>query len=808
MADIIREAEQDMARLELEQEEHEKFLGSISNLSQQPDSARSKTNADEYVSNSQLADQLAHLRKRTANSHKAVELVQGPGMLHGQVQSARNLSVARGTCDPFVKVSYVPPSEEDGTPSLMLRAKQKVHTTETMPNTMYPTWSQSTFNLEVEEPDTFGACCDWDQLRGDLLFAVYDNNDGARNEFIGQVIFPLRSLVDGLTSSDVRGGSQHLHDVWCPLVGRRSSSSTVGEQPEPDEPALKLVMQLILPSSTHELSPRENTRSHRVESKANTPSGKLLPSNIQEAVALGIDDDLEMNELEESATATQDTKVTQKASNKERKALRRRLKGSKKKGGTGSGRPKKFRSKFETAHRIEQEKIARDNLIIQKNLQKTRNGAGAGYGKIVRKTKAQQFMEDSGKQARARLKKRLEKDNEFVYARINKMRGEIQPKPPSKEAWELDHEDRQERQDQILRDQKVAQERYRIASDLTHELEQLRSEASTLKNDISTLQTKAQRYETTTRRNRKAIEDANKSSMNRDAAMSKGPSKKRESSLPKGAKSMASLVPGCRESEFTKRFGRSGGSGGSSGHSGHSGSRQSKSRRAEEEEEEEIDDDRLNELRGELAEHLQTYEMAERQRKKYIQQARIDRGSALQLENQIEMMETETNKVEERREWRAKYAMDNNNTLGGIDREHEQLLMAKNKLTAVQIDVSALEFEANDLKREHLYEMEHLTAHHKNMEEKISRKSNNLKNILEEQQNIQEQLSSSLKSGKTERLQVQIRNMRNAELLCRHAAEHRDTFDAEAKMKVNRAQKNFHKKLKTRDAVDKSSGYI
>ena len=91
---------------------------------------------------------------------------------------------------------------------------------------------------------------------------------------------------------------------------------------------------------------------------------------------MGIDDDLEMNELEEPATATQETKVTQKALNKERKALRRRLKGSKKKGGTGSGRPKKFRSKFETAHRIEQEKIARDNLIIQKNLQKTRNGAG------------------------------------------------------------------------------------------------------------------------------------------------------------------------------------------------------------------------------------------------------------------------------------------------------------------------------------------------------------------------------------------------------------------------------------------------
>ena len=564
-----------MARLEQEQAEHEEFLGSVSagmsvsKLSTTQNATADGGATDSYVSGQQLADQMARLRQRTTSSFKPVQLVEGPGMLHGQVQSARNLSVARGTCDPFVKVSYVPPSEEEDTPSLMLRAKQKVHTTETIADTTYPTWSQSTFNLEVEEPQTFDAnSCDWDQLRGDLLFALYDNNDGTRNEFIGQVIFPLRSLVDGLAASDVRGGSQRLHDIWCPLVGRRSNSSTVGEQPEPDEPALHLVMQLILPSSTEEMSPVHNNNGVRTGVNANTPGGsqpqyhhhQQQPTTLAQAAAKGLDDDDDGDDAgsDEEEDRTQTTKLSAAAAAGDRKKLRRRLK-------TKKANKKARPSKFQVAHRIEQARIARDNLIVQKNLQATRNGAGAGYGKIVKKTKAQQFMEASGKQARARMKKRLDKDNEFVYARINKMRGEVQPKPPQKEAWELDHEDRQERQDQISRDQKNSQQRYRIAAELTHELEQLRGEASTLKNDISTLQTKAQRYETSTRRSRRAIEDANTSSTNRDTAMlSAGTANRtRESSLPPGAKSMASLVPGCRDSEFTKRFGRASSSSGS-----------------------------------------------------------------------------------------------------------------------------------------------------------------------------------------------------------------------------------------------------
>tara|TARA_B100000780_G_C21114053_1_gene450501 strand:+ start:116 stop:2599 length:2484 start_codon:yes stop_codon:yes gene_type:complete len=822
MEQIIREANQEMARLEQEHEQHEQFLGTVSNNISKSnlsiDKPDSNIQKDEYVSGRQLADQLSQLRKKTTRSSQPVELMEGPAMLHGQVQSARNLSVARGTCDPFVKVSYVPPSEEENTPNLMLRAKQKVHTTETVSDTAYPTWTESTFNLEVEEPMTLTASNDWDLLRGDLLFAVYDNNDGTRNEFIGQVIFPLRSLVDGLSSADVRGGSQHLHDLWCPLVGRRSSSSTVGEKPQPDEPALHLVMQLILPGSTQDMSPRGYDVSNLVRPNARTPgSGKskyqnnnnMPPTNIEQAVNLGIDDDQDFDEYNEygnnndnnnnNNNTSNNTQDVESKNKQDRSKLRKRLKQKSKK----SSRPK-FRGKFEVANRIEQARIVRENLINQKHLQKTRNGAGAGYGKIIRKTKAQMFMEQSSAQAQARMKKRLEKDNEFVYARINKMRGEVKPKPPSKEAWELDDEDRQERQDQITRDQRSATARYRIAADLTHQLEQLRGEASTLKSDISTLQTKAQRYETATRRARKAIDEANISTTNREAALSRGPTRKRESALPNGAKSIASLVPGSRDSEFTKRFGRSNG-----------GSSSKYNNDEEEDEDDTIDYERLDELRGELAERLQTYEMVEGRRKRYIEQAKVDRETALQLEKQLVVLEGERDKVRARREWTAKYATDASNDVIetktsrsiGIDSEHEKLLDAKNKLTAVQIDVSALEFELEDLKREHSYDIGHMTEQANEMELKIQRKQTQLKKESSLRQQIQEKVSQAQKSGRIEELQVTIRNMRNAELLCRHAAKNRDTFEDEANSRVKRSQQNFDKKLKNRDVVDKSSGF-
>ena len=819
-----------LARLEQEQMDHEKFLGAVSagistaaaaNGGSSDDDAAA---AEEYVSGRELASQMARLRQKTILSHQPVQLLDGPAMLHGQVQSARNLSVARGTCDPFVKVSYVPPSEEDGTPSLMLRAKQKVHTTETIRDTAYPTWTQSTFNLEVEEPLTMSTSSDWDTLRGDLLFAVYDNNDGTRNEFIGQVIFPLRSLVDGLSSSGVSGGSQHLHDLWCPLVGRRSSSSTVGEKPQPDEPALHLVMQMILPSSaqgTHDLSPH-TTRSGL---NANTPGGLVasrqqhkqggVPMNIEQAAAMGLDDgdggkyddyDDYDNRNENGVPREQrdDNKEMKMQSGKNQKKMRRR-RGNGKGKKTAQNSRSKYRSKFETAHRIEQARIARENLINQKHLQKTRNGAGAGYGKIIKKTKAQEFMEESSRQARGRMKKRLEKDNEFVYARINKMRGEVKPKPPPKEAWELDDEDRQERQDQVARDQRNAQERYRVAADLTHQLEQLRGEAATLKSDISTLQTKAQRYETATRRARKAINDANASMVNREAALSRGPTIKRGSALPAGAKSIASLVPGSRDSEFTKRFGRSGGSGGRG--SGHRGGND-----GSDDEDDTIDYERLDELRGELAERLQTYEMVEARRLRYIQQAKVDREVALKMEGQLASLQVDREKVRARREWTAKYAADGRSEQKtsmsvGIDLEHEKLLNAKNKLTSVQIDVSALAFELEDLKREHAYDIGHITEQISTMEKQIARKQAQLNEDLSLRQEVQESLSLSLKSGRAEELQVQIRNMRNAELLCRHAAKNRDTFEDEAKTRVKRAQHKFDKRLKTRDAMDHSNGY-
>jgi hypothetical protein len=134
-------------------------------------------------------------------------------------------------------------------------------------------------------------------------------------------------------------------------------------------------------------------------------------------------------------------------------------------------------------------------------------------------------------------------------------------------------------------------------------------------------------------------------------------------------------------------------------------------------------------------------------------------------------------------------------------------LDAKSKLTAVQIDVSALEFELEDLKREQAYEIDHLTNLTSDMEMNIARKQSQFKELLSKRQELQDNVSKELKSGRAEKLQVQIRNMRNAELLCRHAAKNQASFEDEAKTRVKRAKQSFDKKLKTRDAVDHHDGY-
>ena len=861
---ILEEAQKDMLRLEREQREHEEFLGNVggdiasSPIGRHAATSRSMNGEDEstYMSGQDLHAQMAHLRmKTTSGAGVGAPLKAGPATLHGQVKAARNLLVSRGTCDPFVKVSYVPPSEDGSKTSLALRAKQKVHATEVVSNTSEPSWSQNMFRLDVEPPVSAGGKVDWDKLRGDLLFAVYDSNEGLRNEFIGQVVFPLRSLVDGLSADAVHAEGQTLHDVWCPLVGRRGGNSN-GDKPsiasisraEPGEPALQLVMQLILPEREGKQKNRHPTEGsgNSLGSTAPTPSKSQAPGSrinhelligdsLADRIALSAergvdyysprDGKSDIDDADEDADFEDDERgrfgkggSAREKSNEDvqgtsRKPSRKKAIKKRKKGGIKVKRAK-FRSRFETANRIEQARIAKENLIFQRQLQKTRKCAGAGYGKATGKSAAQKFQEQSSRATRERMKRELKKANEHHNARISKTRGEIKPKPEPLPAWEQDNLDREERLAAVARERKAHRDRYQREAENNAELEQLRGYSAKLLEEISVLQTKSQRYETMTRRNRKSIAEAEQGAALRDAAAKKGRKKKKESALPDGAKSLSALVPGSGQSEFTKRFG-----------GGPSKSRSGRSKRGavskydsedsadEDAEIDEVDLDRLAEVRGELAERLVTYEAAEKRRKKHLDRARAARSIALEHEARLEKLLSQLKKVKLRREWTAREAHEENrregkSSVAGFDPEFAQIMAEKAKLNAVTVDVEALKFEVEDMRRDQTYELEALMEEKSALEARLSRKQSKLDAEVAKHDALQNELNENLKSGKIEQLTEMIRNMRNAELLCRHARDNKKAFEDDARLAVRHAQNEFNQELRRAEALEHSQGYM
>lgn len=390
----------------------------------------------------------------------------------------------------------------------------------------------------------------------------------------------------------------------------------------------------------------------------------------------------------------------------------------------------------------------------------------------------------------------------------------------------------------------------RREADANAELEQLRSDASQLVEEISVLQTKAQRYETSARRNQKTIDEAEESAALREAAMQRGPRKKRESALPEGAKSLSALVPGSTQSEFTKMFGGGGGgkgknkkkhktrgygasskfgSDGDSDYSDDSANGDADGMDPE-------DEERLAEVRGELAEHLVTYEAAERRRKKHLMRARTAQTVALAQEARLEQLQAQLERVRARREWRARAALlpvegaaaaaaaaetvvegktssrrsarPAATLSAGLDPEHARMMSEKAKLNAVTVDVEALKFEVEDMHRDHTYELEALSSEKVSLEARIARKQDKLDGEVARRDALQQQLNVSLKSGKIEELTVMIRNMRNAELLCRHAKENRAVFEDDAKTAVRRAKKKFDSALEQTEALEQSQGFM
>ena len=64
------------------------------------------------MSSMDLKAQLEAHKARLSKPAEFAIIADGPGALHGKVEAGRNLDVDRGTCDPFVKVTYLPPPPE------------------------------------------------------------------------------------------------------------------------------------------------------------------------------------------------------------------------------------------------------------------------------------------------------------------------------------------------------------------------------------------------------------------------------------------------------------------------------------------------------------------------------------------------------------------------------------------------------------------------------------------------------------------------------------------------------------------------
>lgn len=123
---------------------------------------------------------------------------------------------------------------------VMFRSKQVVFETPACASAQ-PEWHAG-FEYGVYAPPGR----DWGALRGDMLFTLYDCQ-AQRNIFVGQVLVPLRSLLD-LDGPRVRGGSQAERSGVHPLVDRSGANAGAGR--------LSLRLRLELPADEPGTPPR------------------------------------------------------------------------------------------------------------------------------------------------------------------------------------------------------------------------------------------------------------------------------------------------------------------------------------------------------------------------------------------------------------------------------------------------------------------------------------------------------------------------------------------------------------------------
>ena len=519
LLETLEHADRELEKMEKHQEEYERNLETFD--------ASAENGTDVVAGGSDhLKKLIEHHKGKALSQEQPTHIQPGVGILHGTIICAKGLVATDGTCDPFVKVSYVPPG--DVSTSLMFRAKMTVHTTGVAQQTTEPRWDDGAFSFEVDAPPAQDGVpmhieSDWSRLKGDLLFTVYDCNRGTRNERIGQFVFPLRTLIDGKTPSTVQGGSQKIHDQWFPLDRKGKVSAA----------KLRIQMTLVLPNNV------SNTDDYvfATDDLTNGDYEKKPKENYADTFrkALEENDSSSDEEIQRDDAVKENVQSMQmtKGTTKKKKVVARKKK--KVKIDRGAERREK-----------ERKRIAKENLILQKRMQKARtNGSGTQF----RQSKASKKVFAADKQtARERLQKRIQEDDKILKQRIDKVRGKPKPRLNDDQVQAKIKEREIKAQ---LEATKIAKKKYDARVAIMQQVEDARFQIQTIEEETTLIKSKAQRLEALTKKNNAQIEEAQETKKNREKALRRQ-KKVRGSSLPEGAKSAYSSFAGSKESEFTK----------------------------------------------------------------------------------------------------------------------------------------------------------------------------------------------------------------------------------------------------------------
>lgn len=180
--------------------------------------------SDQSAAGSEMPVTCSGLRNSARSSRStpriADQLAPSRGLLLGSVIRASGLPpVNRYPPSTFVKVSFAE-AGDTAAASLMLRCKQSLASTEIVPQSADPVWTedddgeqegavdlnQSHFHLDLVPPKTPPSTTpDWRRVLGDVVFAVYAVDDAERSNrpqqvFIGQAVVSLQDLLRGLLS--------------------------------------------------------------------------------------------------------------------------------------------------------------------------------------------------------------------------------------------------------------------------------------------------------------------------------------------------------------------------------------------------------------------------------------------------------------------------------------------------------------------------------------------------------------------------------------------------------------------------------